>query len=89
MIKKNIKLGIDQTVKIGEFHIEAKLSMDKTIEECCNMSKIIEETLGEEILEKFKITEVRILEVDVDLEKDSIQVTLEEMAGAVVDLDQV
>ena len=50
-----------------------------------------------------QIIEVRILEVDievvigmttlveveVDLEKDSIQVTLEEMRQAVVDLDQV
>ena len=67
------------------------------------MIKIIEVTLGEEMLEKCKTTEVRMLEVDIEvylemtnllevevgLEEDSTQVTLEEVREAVVDLDQV
>ena len=38
--------------------------MDKTREEGHSMIKIIEVTLGEEILEEHRIIEVRILEVD-------------------------
>ena len=67
------------------------------------MIKIIEVTLGEEILEGCRIIEVRISEVDIEvtlemtiledvevgLEKDSTQITSEEMREAVVDLDQV
>ena len=77
--------------------------MDKSIEEGCSIIKIIELTLGEEIREEHKITEVRISEVDIEvtlgmitldevevgLEKDSTQVTSDEMREAVVDLDQV
>ena len=66
--------------------------------------KIIEMTLGEDILEECRIIEVRILDVDieviietmtleevkVDIEKDYIQVILEGMIEAVVvDQDQV
>ena len=103
MIKIDIKIGIDQTVEIGECHIEVELSMDKTIEEGHSMIKIIEVILGEEISEEHKIIEARILEVDievtlemttleeveVDLEKDNTQITLGEMREAVVNLDQV
>ena len=60
-------------------------------------------TLGEKILQECKITEVKILEVvtevtiemrtleevEVGLQKDSIEVVLEEMIKAVVDQDQV
>ena len=67
------------------------------------MIKIIEMTLGDEILEVHKLTEVRILEVEtevilemivleeveVGLGKGSMQVILEEMIEAAVDLDQV
>ena len=66
------------------------------------MIKIIEVTLGGEIIEECKIIEVQILEVDIEvaiemksleevevgLQKDSIQVILEEMITAVVDQDQ-
>ena len=90
-------------MKIGECHIEVELSIDKTIEEGCSMMKIIEVTLGEEILEECKIIEVRILEVDIEetlgmttlievevgLEKDNTWVTLGQVREAVVDLDQV
>ena len=76
--------------------------MDKTIEEDHSMIKNTEVTLGEEIIEKCKIIEVRILEVDkelmlktttleeieVGLEKDSTQVILEEMREAVIGSDQ-
>ena len=88
---------------IGEYHIEVELSTDKIIEEGHSMIKITEAILGEEILEEYKITEVRILEVDIEvtlattimeevevgLEKDSIWVTLGEMIEAAVDQDQV
>ena len=102
IIKIDIKVGIGQTVKIRECHIKVELSMHKTIEEGHSMIKIIEVTLGKEILEVHKLTEVRILEVDtivvlemivleeveVGLGKGSIQVILEEMIDAAVDLDQ-
>ena len=55
MIKVNIKIDTDQTVEIGECHIEVELSMDRIIEEGCNMIKITEVTLGKEILEECKI----------------------------------
>ena len=91
MIKIDIKIGIDQIAEIGECHIGAEVSVDKTIEEGHSMIKIIELTLEEKILEEHKIIEVRILEVDIEvtletitleevevgLEKDSIQVTSE------------
>ena len=78
--------------------------MDKTIEEGHNMLIPIEMILGEKILEKHKIIEVRILEVyieviietttleevEVGLGKDNIQIILEGMTEAVaVGLDQV
>ena len=103
MVKIDFKIYRDQTVEIGECHIKVELSMEKTIEEGHSVIKIIEVTLGKEILGECKIIEVRILEleievtlgmitleeVEVGLEKDSIQVTLEEMREAVVDQDQV
>ena len=103
MIKINIKIDTDQTVGIGKCHIEVELGMDKTIEEGHSMIKITEVTLGEKILEKCKIIQVRTLEVDVEvtlemttleevevsLEKDSILVTLDEMSKAVAGPDQV
>ena len=103
-IKAIITVDTDQIVVIGEFHLGVELSMDRIIEEGCNMLKIIEMTLGEEILVKCKIMEVSIIEVDIEaiiemtgLEevevvtgKDSIQVILEEIIKtAVVDQDQV
>ena len=77
--------------------------MDKITEEGHNIVKIKEMILGKEILEEHKTIEVRILEVDIEvtlgmvileevevgLEKDSIQVTLEEMRKAVVGQVQV
>ena len=102
MIKVIIRTDTDQLVEIGERHLEVELSMDRIIEEGCNMIKIIQVTSGQEILEECKITEVKILGVDievtikmktlerveVDLEKDSFQVILGEMIKAVVDQDQ-
>ena len=75
----------------------------QTIEEGCTMIKTIEVTLGDEILEEHKIIKLRILEVDMEvtlemitleevevgLEKDSTQVTSEEIREVVVDQDQV
>ena len=102
MIKVNIKLGTDQIVDIGECHTEVELSMDRIIEEGHNMITIIKVTLGEEMIKGHKIIEVKLSEVDIDitikmktlkeveigLEKDSIQVILEGMIKAVVDQDQ-
>ena len=103
MIKANIKIDTDNTVEIEECYTVVELSIDRIIEEGSNMITVIEMTLGEEILEEHKIIEVKISEVDikvtiemktleeveVDLEKDSIQVILEEMIKAIVDQDQV
>ena len=89
MIKIDTKVGIDQTVAIREYHIEVELSMDKNR----GMSQYDQNYRGDfrkGKLEEHKITEVRILEVDIEvalgmiileevevgLEKDSIQVTL-------------
>ena len=78
--------------------------MDRILEEGHNMLIPIEMFLGEKILEKHKIIDVRILEVDVEvitemitlkevgvgLGKHNIQVILEGMTEAVaVGLDQV
>ena len=85
-------------MRIGECHIEVELGMDKIMEEGCSMIKITEVALGKEILEECRIIEVRILEVDIEvslettalkevevgLEKDSIQVIVEEMSKVVV-----
>ena len=60
MIKVNIKIDSDQIVEIGECDIEVGLNTDRITEEDCNMIKIIEVTLGEEILEEHKSIEVRI-----------------------------
>ena len=63
MIKTIIKIDIDQIVEMGECHLEVELSIDRIIEEGHNMLTIIEVTLGGEILEEHKITEVKSLEV--------------------------
>ena len=42
MIKVNIKIDTDQTVEIGECHIEVELSMYSIIEEGHNIITIIE-----------------------------------------------
>ena len=104
MIRVIIRIDADQIVEKGECHFRVELSMDRIIKEGHSMLIIIEMTLGEEILEECKITEVKILEVDievtievktlkeveVDLEKDNIQVILEGMIETVViDQDQV
>ena len=61
IIKIDIKVDIDPTVVIREFHTEVELSTDKITEEDCSVMKIIEMILGEEILKECKIIEVRIL----------------------------
>ena len=90
-------------MEIGECHTEVEVSMDRIIEDSHNIIKILEMTLGEEILEECRNMEVKILKVDIEvaiemrtlkevevgLEIDSIQVILEEMIKAVVDQDQV
>ena len=102
MIRVIIRIDINQVVEIGEHHLEVEVSMDRIIEEDCNMLKPIEMILGENVLEECKIIEVRILEMDieviiemtileeVEVGKDNIQVILDGMTEAVaVSLDQV
>ena len=57
MIKIEIKIDRDQTVKIGGCHPEVELSTNKTIKESHSMIRIVEVILGEEC----KVIEVRIL----------------------------
>ena len=61
-----IRIDRDQIVVIGECPLGVELSMNRIIEEGCNMLIIIEMTLGEEILGKCKIMEVSLIEVDID-----------------------
>ena len=84
-------------------HIEVDLSTDMIIEKDLSMSKTTEEISGEEILQKHKTTEVKILEEDivvapgivifievgVSLEKDNFWVTVGEMIEVAVDQDKV
>ena len=89
---------------IAEHHSKVEVSMDRFIEEDCNMFIPKEMILGEKILEEHKIIEVRILDMDIEviiemiilekvevgLGKDNIQVILRGMIEAVaVGLDQV
>ena len=66
MIKIIIRIDMDQIVVIGESHLGLELSIDRIIEEGHNMLIIIELTLGEEILGKYKIIVVSIIEVDIE-----------------------
>ena len=60
MIRVIIRIETDHIVEIGECHLGVEVNADRFIEEDCNMLKIIEITLGEEILEESKIIEVII-----------------------------
>ena len=51
MIREIIRIGIDQVVEIGEFHLVVEFSMDKIIEIDQGMNRAIGMTLEEEILE--------------------------------------
>ena len=67
IIKIDTKVDVDQTVEMGECHIEAELSRATIIEKGHSMVKITEVISEEEILEKCKITEVKILEEDIEV----------------------
>ena len=66
-------MGIDQTVAIGECHIEVELSMDKIIEEGHSMIKIIEVILRKEIFN------YRGQNLEVDIEVALGMIVLEEV----------
>ena len=103
MIKVSTRIDTDLTVVIEECYLEVELGMNRIIEEGHSMLIVIEMTLGEEILGKCKIIEIRIIEVDIEttiemaileevevcLGKDNTQVTLEGMIKAVVDQGKV
>ena len=63
MIRVIIKIDIDQIEEIGEHYSEVEVSMNRIIEKGHNMLILIEMTLGEKILEKCTIIEVKILKV--------------------------
>ena len=52
IIREIIRVGLDQIVEIGEFHLVVGYSVDKIIETGQGMNRIIGMTLGEEILEE-------------------------------------
>ena len=68
MIKEIIKIDIDQTVEIGEYHLVVEYSMDRIIKIALGLTRTIEMTSGEEIIkgiwDQIKITEGKIIEVD-------------------------
>ena len=66
MIRVIFKISIDQIAEIEGHHSEVKVSMDRIIGEEHVMSIMIEMILGETILEKCKITEDKISEVDIE-----------------------
>ena len=66
MIKVIIRIDTDHIVLIGECHLGTELGMERIIEEGHNMLIIIEMTLGQEILGKYRIIEVSIIEVDIE-----------------------
>ena len=90
MIKVTIKIGIDQISEI-EHHSEVEFSMDRIIEEGCNIRGTQNYRKSEFLVDIEVIIEITILEeVEVGLGKESIQVILEGMIEALaVDLDQV
>ena len=103
IIMTKVDRGQTVNIDIVDHHIEIDLSMDKIIEKSLSMFKITEKILGEEILEKPKSIEVKILEEDINvalgtvnmievgvgLEKDNFWVTLGEMIEVAVCQDQV
>ena len=70
-------MDTDQKVEIRKCHLEVEVSMDRIIEEGHNMLIIIEMFLGEEILEEYKIIEVKTLKADIEVIIEMI--TLEEV----------
>ena len=63
------KVDTDQTVQKDTVncHIDIDLNMDKIIEKNLSITKNTEEILAEEIVEKHKTTEGRILEEDIEV----------------------
>ena len=98
MINVITRIGTDLIVVIRECHLGIEHSMDRIIEEGCNMLLVIEMTQGEEILGNHKTIKVKIFEdtgivivemtaleeVEEGLGKGSIQVTLEGMIEVVL-----
>ena len=52
-------------MEIEGHHLEVEVSTDRIIGEDCDMSVIIEMTLGKTIIERCKTIEVKFLEVDI------------------------
>ena len=87
MAKIDNKIDRDQTVEIDivDHHRKVDLSTDIIIENGYNMSKITEEMLGEEIIEKNKTMEVTILEVDTEVALGTVSL-IEVGVGLVKDI---
>ena len=98
MIKVLIKIDIDQIAEIEGYYSEVEVSMDRIIGKDHVISITIEMSVEETILEKCRIIEVRILEVNIEgitemttleevevgLGKDNIQVISAGMTEVVV-----
>ena len=97
-----IKIDIDQTVEIGEFHLVVEYNADKAIKIGQGMIRTIGMTLGEEISNQIRFIEDKIIKVDIEeimvtkimkeagvgLEEDSIKEMSEGMTEVIIDLDQ-
>ena len=86
IIRGIIKIDIGQMAEIEEYHTEVEVSMDKITDVDHVMSIIIEMTLGETILEMYKITEVKIIEVDIE---GTIEMTIVEEAEVGLGTDNI
>ena len=91
-------------MEIEGLHSEVEVIMDRSIGEYHNISIIIEMTIGETILERHKIIEVKTLDVDIEiiiiemttleevevgLRKNNNQVILAEIIEVIAGQDQV
>ena len=70
MVREIIKIDTDQIMEIAEYHSVVEDNMDRIVEMDKGIIGTIEVTLEDEILEEIseqiRITEVKIIEVDID-----------------------
>ena len=102
MVREIIKIDIGQIVDVGEYHSVAEYNIARIIETDQGIIKTIEVILEEEISNQIRITEVKIIEVDIEetiemiimkeaevgLGIDNIPI-IEGTIGATIGLDQV
>ena len=90
MVRKIIKIDIDQIVEIGEYDLVAEYNMDRTVEKDQGIIRIIEVTLEGEILEgmsnQIGIIEVKIIEMDI---KEIIEIIVMKEAEVCIGIDNI